>query len=239
MSRRSNFSDPTSRHAGEGWLDRALNELDPCDKEILLAYVGGASRAQLSLAITATRQVDQRLDIVLVTIFEELRTSAAASGLYEEYVGEHGPQHSLMIRAAMGAHDRAPRCARCHDPMLQPAATGRPRLYCGNACKQAAYRMRRNTPAESAPAPERNLFPIRDLFAAPWPLPSVGDVPAGTPDLMREARERWRERHITFKRYGWLEMEGPRRWDVGDRRERASAMRRMASGRNAPGRQPC
>jgi hypothetical protein len=235
MSRPSNFRDPTSRHADERWLDRALNELHPCDREILLAYVGGASRTQLSLAITATREVDQRLDMVLGTILQQLRTSSAVEGLREDYAAEHGPRHSLMMRAAMEAQDRVPRCAHCRKPMLEPTATGRPRRYCGNACKQAAYRIRKTAPSGSAPPPGENLFPVRDLFAAAWALPKAGDVPLADPELMREARQRWRERHLTFRRYGTA---GLVREQDADRREGMQAMRRMASGRNRVGGAP-
>jgi hypothetical protein len=47
---------------------------------------------------------------------------------------------ALALRAE-SADSRDGACASCGEPLIQPV-TGRPRMYCGEACKKRAYRAR-------------------------------------------------------------------------------------------------
>ena len=64
----------------------------------------------------------------------------------------HGPAHSAAIKRGMArAKERYDswhepgdqmKCHRCGQPYDYDGFTGRPRQYCSNACRQAAYRER-------------------------------------------------------------------------------------------------
>lgn len=49
-----------------------------------------------------------------------------------------------QIHQALRAVDAADTCPQCGNPLAQPEI-GRPKRYCGDACRKAAYRERRNT----------------------------------------------------------------------------------------------
>ena len=53
-----------------------------------------------------------------------------------------------------------PRCARegCSEPAIKRGDTGPPRRYCSPACRQAAYRRRRQRPRRPSPVEERDVI---------------------------------------------------------------------------------
>ncbi|MEV6239097.1 hypothetical protein [Lentzea sp. NPDC051838] len=145
------FDDPTARYAGRDALDNALRRLPPDLVEILAAYVYGVSVASLQ-----RRLGEQKYPVMDLLGFavQEIRSSPGGEALVEELLTGHGPSHSRVLREAgqrIGVA-AAPQCQRCATPFSQ-AAVGRPRRYCGNACRQAAYRQRDRARANDGAQP--------------------------------------------------------------------------------------
>ncbi|MDZ5621057.1 hypothetical protein SFC88_09480 [Nocardioides sp. HM23] len=92
-------------------------------------------------------------------------------------------------------------CAECGGPIKQPKGRGRPRVYCGQLCRNAAYEKRRGAKSRSAAAPDRkqidegrltvgDVLQMRQLQAAReerllW-IDAILDSPTSTTDLMQE-----------------------------------------------------
>jgi hypothetical protein len=92
-------------------------------------------------------------------------------------------------------------CAQCGGPIKQPKGRGRPRVYCGPACRNVAYEKRRGVKPRSAPptggpkTDEGEVF-VGDVLQLPqlrapreerllW-IDAILDSPTLTHDLMNE-----------------------------------------------------
>ena len=168
-SRRPLFRDPTTRYIGRDDLDHALSRLEPELVELLAAHVYGVTPGRL-----ARRMDTGGFDVLLLLLhaLRKIRDSPGGEGLVEELRTDHGPRYSQALRtiAQRMRIDGVPRCRRCAKP-LTAATTGRPRQYCGNACRQAAYRQRIRDSAVNAkhdhgltpPPPGQELVPLPSL----------------------------------------------------------------------------
>lgn len=92
-------------------------------------------------------------------------------------------------------------CAECGGPIKQPKGRGRPRVYCGQLCRNAAYETRRGAKPRTGAAPPRkqtdedrltvgDVRQMRELRAAReerllW-IDAILDSPTSTTDLMQE-----------------------------------------------------
>ena len=92
-------------------------------------------------------------------------------------------------------------CAECGGTIKQPKGRGRPRVYCGPACRNAAYEKRRGVKPPSAASTGRSqtdegqltvgdVLQMRQLQAAreerlQW-IDAILDSPTSTLDLMQE-----------------------------------------------------
>jgi hypothetical protein len=92
-------------------------------------------------------------------------------------------------------------CAECEGPIKQTKGRGRPRVYCGPACRNVAYEKRRGVKPRSAPptgreqGDEGEVF-VGDMLQLPqlrtaregrllW-IDAILDSPTSTHDLMHE-----------------------------------------------------
>lgn len=140
--RRPLFRDPTPRYVGRDEFDGALRELDSELVEVLAAYVYGVAPSRLARRMDTA--VGYGVQFLVVHALTAIRDSPQAESLREELRADHGPRYSRALRAAAQRMevDGAPRCRQCAAPLASGAPTGRPRQYCGNACRQTAYRRR-------------------------------------------------------------------------------------------------
>ena len=161
------FRDPTTRYVGRDELGSVLAGLDPELVEILSAYLHGVAPSRLARRMNTA--VDYGVHMLILHALKAIRESPGSESLREELLAEHGPRYSRTLRAVARRMeiDGAPRCRHCATPLVTASATGRPRQYCGNACRQAAYRERRRDrtsgsgrrhgltppPVETEPAP--------------------------------------------------------------------------------------
>jgi len=92
-------------------------------------------------------------------------------------------------------------CAECGGPIKQPKGRGRPRVYCGQLCRNAAYEKRRDAKPRTAVAPARKQtdespLTVGDVLQLPqlravreerllW-IDAILDSPTSTHDLMQE-----------------------------------------------------
>ncbi|MER8032038.1 sigma factor-like helix-turn-helix DNA-binding protein [Streptomyces bauhiniae] len=170
--RRRSFRDPTARYVGNDVLSQALLELDDAQRDLLLLRLQGAPTAQVARRLDTPRG---NVEAVVAAALETLRTSGYASSLLEEMRWEHGPLRSEVVRAHSSEVVVLQRCTwtECEAIVTQPP-TGRPRLYCSNACRQKAYRIRRSgreAPAVFAAQRALRRFTIRDPWADVPELP--------------------------------------------------------------------
>jgi len=92
-------------------------------------------------------------------------------------------------------------CEECGGPIKQPEGRGRPRVYCGPACRNTAYEKRRGAKPRSAPPDRREQvdegeITVGDVLVLPqfqsaraerllW-IDAILDSPTSTHDLMQE-----------------------------------------------------
>lgn len=93
------------------------------------------------------------------------------------------------------------KCAECGGPIKQPKGRGRPRVYCGPACRNVAYERRRGAKSPSAASSPRGQdeeggLSVGDVLQMPqlqaarekrllW-IDAILDSPISTHDLMQE-----------------------------------------------------
>jgi hypothetical protein len=167
------FRDPTPRYVGRDELDGALRELDRELVEVLAAYVYGVAPSRLARRMDTA--VGYGVQFLVVHALTAIRDSPQAESLREELRADHGPRYSRALRAAAQRMevDGAPRCRQCAAPLASGAPTGRPRQYCGNACRQTAYRRRRRMRERTYDAATESVY-RRGLTP---PLPEQKPVP--------------------------------------------------------------
>ena len=106
-----------------------------------------------------------------------------------------------MAAHLLGVNMPRKTCAECGGPIKQPKGRGRPRVYCGQLCRNAAYEKRRGAKPRSAAATDRkqtdegqltvgDVLQMRQLRAAReerllW-IDAILDSPTSTTDLMQE-----------------------------------------------------
>ena len=106
-----------------------------------------------------------------------------------------------MAEHLLGVNMPRKTCAECGGPIKQPKGRGRPRVYCGQLCRNAAYEKRRGAKPRSAAATARkqtdegqltvgDVLQMRQLRAAReerllW-IDAILDSPTSTTDLMQE-----------------------------------------------------
>lgn len=204
--------DPTSRHVGEALMDQALSKLSLEEREILAAVLNDVPLTQLSREIRTMRG----LNLVINNIVEQLRSSTNIEDLREQLAQGHVRFSSVLRSTAqrIGVADRLPRCAHapCARPLGVMAVTGRPRKYCSDRCKQAAYRARKQHDGPVCRTPdlqERQRFPLRDPFAETNHLlhlitGHLSSTPRLTPQerqLIRAVQQAWKLRRHAVPRY--------------------------------------
>ncbi len=166
--------DPTSRYAGEDALGAAFQKLPIQDQEILTAYLYGVSWRALDRATFGNGESRWSLDAIVSSSLQQIRGAEAFEALLEELRSEHGPKYSKPLHEVakrMGLTGLS-QCNTCSETIRDFAATGRPRMYCSNACKQAAYRARKLSAENQGTLSKRHRragakFPMRDPWAAP------------------------------------------------------------------------
>ena len=106
-----------------------------------------------------------------------------------------------MAEHLLGVNMPRKTCAECGGPIKQPKGRGRPRVYCGQLCRNAAYEKRRGATPRSAAATSRkqtdegqltvdDMLQLRQLRAAReerllW-IDTILDSPTSTTDLLQE-----------------------------------------------------
>ncbi|MFD9687771.1 hypothetical protein ACFWXO_18660 [Kitasatospora sp. NPDC059088] len=181
MKRRSQHSDPTAERARVGSLIEAL---EGAHADALVIVFG------LYLFGLSARQVAQHFEIPLNRVSELSRTglsglsTAALSSLRSEFLDGSVPRDAQLPRVLrlLGFDEiDAWTCRHCRLPNLPVRAAnpqnrlkgGRPRLYCSNACRQAAYRSRNGSTPRGA-VPVLNGPPTENFWRYPQLLPSAG-----------------------------------------------------------------
>jgi hypothetical protein len=169
-------ADPVSHRVGEDILGRALRKvLNDAQRRLVLDYLHGAPPEQLARQMGCS---SYGLRTLLAGLLERLRTSEYGGQLQEELRDPHGPRHSREVwkgAAEVPVH----RCTRkgCKTPPFPQKATGRPRNYCSDRCKQAAYRerLREQTVKADGVAPRRpgraHSYQLRDYSVPPADFP--------------------------------------------------------------------
>lgn len=172
-NRVTSHRDPTSRYVGEDALGSAFKKIPIQDQEILAAYLYGVSWRVLDRATLGNGESRWSLDVIVSASLQKIRRSEAFEALLEELRSEHGPKYAKPLHEVarrMGL-TRLPQCNQCSETIRELAATGRPRIYCSNACKQAAYRARKlSCDNQKRPSQHKEAgasFLVRDPWAAP------------------------------------------------------------------------
>lgn len=159
--------DPVSRHLGDDPLGHALAELAEPVRKAVIHWALGAPFRQLERELGV---FGGEAELLVSAGFEQLEKSRHADALREELQGAHGPLRSPVLRVEAGrvvVH----RCERagCTAPPLQQPATGRPRRYCSNACRQKAYYLRKRTPGRLPEQTGTRPYLLRDYWRDPRP----------------------------------------------------------------------
>ncbi len=129
---------------------------------------------------------------------------------------------------------RRPRaCQRCGRPIAH-AATGRPRLYCGQACRQRAYERRRVDRAVAAVAEERERVQWR-LGLLEWELEARAGAVAQRAAILPDARLlRLSDALMELTRPGWM-LPRYGTWEGAQRRRRVRELAGLHRAASAPG----
>ncbi|ANN20281.1 hypothetical protein SD37_34915 [Amycolatopsis orientalis] len=172
-----NGSDPTARaaiHSGNGdVLGAALAQLEGNDADIIV--LREAFEVPMTVIIRlykATRQqVLPDFDYlghvhgIMAGARHQVRDFLAQEGFTADDLDWHNSAAVRDIGARYRVHHLVP-CQHCGDskiPML--SRTGRPREYCSDACRQAAYRRRQANPAAAAAYLDDPAAGLRPCFA--------------------------------------------------------------------------
>ncbi|MEV7381870.1 hypothetical protein [Streptomyces lydicus] len=162
MKHRHAYRDVTMERATRSQLDYVLDQLhDQREVDlVILMLVFTLSPRETALRLQITEHsVGTRLQRAMV----KLQYSGGVAALREELEG-HVPRAAQFRRRVEELAESllvtCPRCARPFFPENKAAATGgRPRRYCSNACRQAAYRSRRRA---ASPGPDRDRGGIQE-----------------------------------------------------------------------------
>jgi hypothetical protein len=154
--------DPTARAAIEqvDVLGLALNQLEPLEARYLVAHVA----YQVPISVLVRAYIETRahplpdydylrcVRSIIMIARRRVRDFLAKTGLDEssEDIFWKTSPTVRTIAAQCGITELQPcaHCGRCEISVVTP--TGRPREYCSNSCRQAAYRIRRSNSRSSA-----------------------------------------------------------------------------------------
>jgi DNA-binding CsgD family transcriptional regulator len=145
--------DPVGRYVGDDLLGRALRALlTPSERRLLNDYLHQAPPEQIARRHGLSKR---QFDTLLGQLLGKIANSRYADELRSELNG-FGPRHSPELWAG-ARHVPVHRCRYegCDAPPFVQRSSGRPRLYCSSACRQADYRLRRSAPPGS-PGEESN-----------------------------------------------------------------------------------
>lgn len=158
MSKRRNFRDPTVERAQLSNIGDVLKGIsNPQERNLfLLLTVSGLSLAESARRIGVPLEEARYL---LARAVGRIRHPA-----YEGRIADEASDDSFVLRSAelrkwvqeaqMSLSVLCPRCSRRFLPdSLFDVLGGRPRVYCSNACRQAAYRARRRRSSQTATPP--------------------------------------------------------------------------------------
>ncbi|MFE4513125.1 hypothetical protein ACFRMQ_02855, partial [Kitasatospora sp. NPDC056783] len=181
--------DPVSRHLGEDVIGPALETvLGSGGRTLLLHLLHGAPISQIA---KQARVPASSISDYTAHQLERLAASEHAQALREELSDPHGPRYSPEVWASRNAVP-IHRCERkgCPSPPFTQPATGRPRRFCGNACRQAAYRARKPAESVAATAPT--------AAARTYRLTSYSDAPPQFPARMVPWGKRWFAEYMRY-----------------------------------------
>ncbi|MFE5566107.1 hypothetical protein ACFQ68_14070 [Amycolatopsis japonica] len=172
-----NASDPTAMaaiHSGDGdVLGAALAQLEGNDADIIV--LREAFEVPMTVIIRLYKATRQRVlpDFdylghvhgIMAGTRLQVRDFLAQQGFTADDLDWHSSPTVRDIGARYRVHHRVP-CLHCgHSRIPILTRTGRPREYCSNACRQAAYRGRRANPADVAATMDNPGAGLRPCFA--------------------------------------------------------------------------
>ncbi|WP_329321621.1 hypothetical protein [Streptomyces sp. NBC_01262] len=147
--RRTTHSDPTPARARTNSIAEVLEHLSRDQVVALLATrVYGLSDLQTSRRFDIpVNQIDRLSRTAMAWIRHPKRLVAGFEAELDGVVATSADLQILLQKFGLAELEAAPQCAHCKRPVLAlhlyRPAVGRPRKYCSNACRQAAYRARK------------------------------------------------------------------------------------------------
>lgn len=151
MRRRRPYRDTTAERASISKLGFLLNEIQDRRQVgmVIFIVIWGLSFPDAARRLGISEREARRL---LHNALSRLRHPSHLANLREELGGDDFVSRSVELRrwvqaAAQTMLVTCPRCERRFMPEnIFYLTGGRPRRYCSNACRQAAYRARQRTP---------------------------------------------------------------------------------------------
>ncbi|WP_157851530.1 hypothetical protein [Streptomyces monomycini] len=157
MKRRYDYRDPTANRADTSSINHVLATLN--DLEVTVFILSVVLEQPLATIARLLRRPDGEVAGILRVATSRLRHPSHSTAVSDEF----GQDGKIAVSAGLRSWARelseelVRRCPRCGEPFLPhdlvTARGGRPRLFCSNACRQAAYRMRRKAPG-GGPKPQ-------------------------------------------------------------------------------------
>ena len=148
--RRTAHSDPTPGRARTNSIAELLEHLSRDQIVALLATrMYGLSDLQTSRRFDIpVGQIGRLSRTAMAWIRHPKRLMAGFEAELEGVVATSADLQILLRKFGLAELEAAPRCAHCKRPVIAPhhldrPAVGRPRKFCSNACRQAAYRARK------------------------------------------------------------------------------------------------
>lgn len=153
------IEDAVVRHSVDERIMQALSSISMTDlhMDLLLAAVGGISDSTVSRrhGLDTSKWLMARREL-----YSMLRDQLRNHGIGESWDEEKEFSLGRVLEEVARRHlqERRPRCGWCHrrsGPLRLEGFPGRPRKWCSNACRQAAYRTRRDTGRRTTPDAEQ------------------------------------------------------------------------------------
>ncbi|MFH8753672.1 hypothetical protein ACH4GK_38000 [Streptomyces rimosus] len=157
MKRRYDYRDPTASRADISTINNVLATLDSLEVTVFTLAV--VLEQPLATIARLLRRSEGEVADILSVATSRLRHPCHSTVMSDEF----GQDGKIAVSAGLRSWARelseelVRRCLQCGEAFLlhDLIATrgGRPRRFCSNACRQAAYRMRRKAPG-GAPGPQ-------------------------------------------------------------------------------------
>lgn len=169
MKRQRIFRDPTAARADVSPISDVLDTLDEAEATLCLLVV--VLDQPLSRVTRLLQMSEKEAEAKLARVTSRLRHPSRSQKMNDEL--SDGP---IPVSAELRSWAREisaalfHQCAQCEGPFVPSNSPrgGRPRRFCSDACRQAAYRKRRAAPAETPQQPS----PVPRLPGRPkWKKP--------------------------------------------------------------------